>query len=57
MGHAVYESLRSLFFVFLSAVTLLSVQSQERTNEDAITGSLLRGFDKHRNTEHGGVST
>lgn len=41
----------------LSAVILLSVQSQDKKNEDAITGSLLQGLDKHHNTEDGVVST
>ncbi|XP_061574300.1 steroid 21-hydroxylase [Cololabis saira] len=29
-----------------------SYKLQEQKNEDAITGSLLQGLDKHRNTEH-----
>lgn len=32
------------------------MQSQEKKNEDDITGALLRGLDKHHITEHGVVS-
>lgn len=42
---------------FLSAVVLLSLQSQDKINADAITGSLLQGLDKQQSAEHGVVST
>lgn len=36
---------------------VLFVQSQDKKNEHAITGSLLQALDKHHNAEHGEVST
>ncbi|XP_070768472.1 steroid 21-hydroxylase [Enoplosus armatus] len=36
---------------------LNNYKSQDIKNEDAITGSLLQGLDKHRNTEHGVLLT
>ncbi|XP_035528959.1 steroid 21-hydroxylase [Morone saxatilis] len=36
---------------------LNNYKSQDKKNEDAITGSLLQGLDKHRNTEDGGLLT
>lgn len=49
----------SIQWIMLSikAVIWFSVQCQDKKNEDAITGSLLRGLDKQRDTEQGGVST
>lgn len=41
----------------IKAVIWFSVQCQDKKNEDAITGSLLRGLDRQRDTEQGGVST
>ncbi|XP_051261538.1 steroid 21-hydroxylase isoform X1 [Dicentrarchus labrax] len=36
---------------------LKNYKSQDKKNEDAITGSLLQGLDKHRNTEDGVLLT
>uniref|UniRef100_UPI0037E7BEB6 steroid 21-hydroxylase n=1 Tax=Semicossyphus pulcher TaxID=241346 RepID=UPI0037E7BEB6 len=32
-------------------------KSQDKTNEDSITGSLLQGLDAHQNTKHGALLT
>ncbi|XP_056237198.1 steroid 21-hydroxylase [Seriola aureovittata] len=36
---------------------LNNYKSQDKKNEDVITGSLLQGLDKHHNTEHGVLLT
>ncbi|XP_031154820.1 steroid 21-hydroxylase isoform X2 [Sander lucioperca] len=36
---------------------LNNYKSQDKKHEDAITGSLLQGLDKHQNTEHGVLLT